>query len=201
MGKINNEEDFEARSWLKYIHALEVSNLNPCLKIRNDVESKIQDLTLEIEAEEFKITAEEKVRHHLKELIPALDTVTIDFFKEAHKLENNNSCEVGIRSNHFTKKKKEKLVVTCSKLLYNRIGNKLLSVVPVVHGKTYIQKEDKLSLEVTEFLTYKRFSHGETKFLNTISEVIESYENKWDIDLEETIKQDKVITKTIVATK
>lgn len=196
LGKINSEEDFEARSWLKYIYALEVSNLNPCLKIRNNVENKIQELTLEIEVEEFKIIAKEKVQHHLKELIPLLDTITIDFFKEAYKLENNNNCEVGIRNNHFTKKTKGKLAVTCSKLLYNRIGNKLLSIVPVVHGKTYIQKEDKLSLEITEFLTYKRFSHGELEFLDIISETIESYENKWNIDLEETIKQDRVITKT-----
>ena len=194
--KVNEGADSASRSWLKHIYALESCNLNPCLKIRKDAENKIQELSLELEAENLKSIAEEKVQQHLKTLIPMLDTIIVDSYKEEYESKEGDNCELGVRSTHFTKKTKGKLAVTCSKILYNRIGNKMLSVVPVVHGKSYIQKGDKLNLAVTEFLTYKRFSYKDEDVLSAISKAIESYESKWNIDLEETIKQDRVTLKS-----
>lgn len=199
--KVNEGVDSASRSWLKHIYALESCNLNPCLKIRKDTENKIEELFLELEVETIKSNAEENVQHHLKTLIPMLDTIIVDFYKEEYEPKDGDSCELGVRSTHFTKKSKGKLAVTCSKFLYNRIGNKMLSVVPVVHGKSYIQKGDKLNLAVTEFLTYKRFSYKDEDVLSAISKAIESYESKWNIDLEETIKQDRVVLKSTAVAK
>lgn len=196
---IAGAQDFNENSWLKHAQVLSIYNLDPCLKIRRDIENKIQELSVELQSITSKKETMEVIHKHIRELLPVLNKAVIDDYKYGIKLPPYRVDfpfeDVNISTVISSKHKKSKTIVSCGKFLCKAKDGSFISKAPVVHGKTMVHEVDSFDSLITEFLVYKRFTKGSDILIATISEIIDFYEEEWDIDLEESIKQDKIVPK------